>query len=81
MARTWKIDIDDFLNRSRPRRHGQDTIGKFDGFFDVVGNEQDRFLLTLPNPNEIVPPFQLLPARWRKFRMSLRKLRKSPLSR
>src|SRR5947199_9428267 len=58
MARTWKIDVDDFLNRSRSRGHDQNAIRNLHRLFDVVRDEQARFLFALPDPHEIGAHFE-----------------------
>lgn len=53
MAWPGKIDIDDFLNRGGAIAHDEDAIGKRHGFFDVVRDEEDRFLFALPDAHQI----------------------------
>jgi hypothetical protein len=41
--------------RPRARRHHDDAIGELDRLVDVVRDEEYRFLLTLPDSDELSP--------------------------
>jgi len=58
VARSGKIDIDDFLDSGGTIAHDEDAIGELDGFLDIVRDEEDRFLFALPNAHEIGAHFQ-----------------------
>src|SRR5262249_26244408 len=52
VARARDVDLDDLADGRGPRRHHDDAIGELHGLLDVVGDEQDRLLLGLPDPQQ-----------------------------
>src|SRR5438128_3949448 len=51
-ARPRKVDIDDFLQASRPGGHQEHAVGEENRLLDVVRDEQDGELVRLPDPSE-----------------------------
>jgi len=57
VAGPGKIDIDDFLYRGGTIAHDENAIGELEGFLYIVRDEEDCFLFTLPDTDEIGPYF------------------------
>src|SRR5579859_1474895 len=52
IARPPKIDLEHVLDLARPRREQDDAAGQCQRFAEVVGDEQNRLLLALPDPKQ-----------------------------
>ena len=55
VARTRQVDEHFLLDGGGAAGHDEDAVGQLHRFFDVVRDEEDGFLLSLPDANQILP--------------------------
>src|SRR5580658_5928181 len=48
----WYVDVHDLLNSARPRAHHGYSVGKLDGFVNIVSYKDDRLPLRLPDAKQ-----------------------------
>src|SRR5215470_11398692 len=50
-----QVDLDDRLDGRGPAAHDHHAVRQLNGFLDVVGHEEDRLPLFLPDPHQVGP--------------------------
>src|SRR5262245_18120073 len=58
VTRPRRLDRHDGPDRGRPLAHDHDAVGELHGLIDVVGDEENRLPLLLPDPDEVRPQLE-----------------------